>query len=69
MLVVQVNHALMSAQVDGYAGLRITATDGDVTLEGTLATQELIDDALRIARTLAGVKSVTSRVAVAESRR
>jgi osmotically-inducible protein OsmY len=67
VLVARVNHALRAADIAGYATLRITATGGAITLEGSLASSSLVDLALRTASRVDGVANVTSRLVVAEA--
>jgi len=61
VLAMRVNHALMSAQVEGYAELRITAVEGDVVMEGALATQARIEQVVDVVRKVEGVKTATYR--------
>lgn len=68
MLAARVNHALMSAGIEGYEGLRIEAESGSVTLSGTLPTRALAERAVELVRGVDGVTTVVSRLHVGEQR-
>jgi osmotically-inducible protein OsmY len=66
LLVARVNHALRAAGVEGYAAVQITAASGAITLEGSLASPQLVELAVRTAREVDGVATVTNRLVAAE---
>ncbi len=63
-LIARVNHALMAAGVADYARIRIAATRGEVTLEGTLPSAAAAADAVAIAGSVDGVERVIDLLTV-----
>ncbi len=69
VLVARVNHGLRAADIDGYAGLRITAVGSTVTIEGELATSGLRDRVAETARGVQGVEVVICQIATEDEGR
>lgn len=69
VLIARVNHGLRAADIDGYAGLRITAVGSTVTIEGELATSGLRDRVAEAAQGVQGVEVVICQIATEDEGR
>ena len=61
-----VSLSLRDAELEGWEGLRVLVTSGEVVLEGELASKEDERTAIDLARKVRGVQVVVSRIGVGE---